>query len=80
MFLSRAMSSLAPTLPFLEQRLAYIGGKWCTASDNGTFGVTNPANGEQLGNVANVGRVEAQQAILKADEAFQKWKKTTAKV
>ena len=74
------MSNKAFVLPFLEKRLAYIGGQWCKASDNATFDVKNPANGECLGSVANVGKSEAQEAVLKASKAFQSWKRTTVKV
>lgn len=75
---SRALSG--KTLPFVEKHLAYIGGEWCKAADNATFEVQNPANGEVLGSVANVGKAEAQEAIVKANDAFHSWKKTTVKV
>ncbi|XP_028410791.1 uncharacterized protein LOC114533470 [Dendronephthya gigantea] len=74
---SRALSS--KTLPFLEKQLAYIGGEWCKAADNATFEVKNPANGEVLGSVANVGKAEAQEAVSKASNAYHTWKKTTVK-
>ena len=79
MSLSRALSNKASMLPYLEKRLAYIGGQWCMAAGNATFDVKNPANGEYLGSVANVGESEAQEAVLKADKAFHLWKKTTVK-
>ena len=77
---SRALSNKAFVLPFLEKQLAYIGGQWCKASDNATFDVRNPANGEFLGSVANAGEAEAQEAVLKANKAFHNWKRTTVKV
>jgi succinate-semialdehyde dehydrogenase/glutarate-semialdehyde dehydrogenase len=77
---SRALSNKAFVLPYLEKRLAYIGGQWCKAGDNATFDVKNPANGEILGSVANVGEAEAQDAVLKANKAFHTWKRTTVKV
>ena len=80
MSLSRALSNKASVLPYLEKRLAYIGGQWWKATDNATFDVKNPANGEYLGSVANVGEFEAQEAVLKANKAFHLWKKTTVKV
>ena len=77
---SRTLSNTSFVLPFLEKRLAYIGGQWCKAGDNATFEVKNPANGEFLGSVANVGEPEAQDAVIKANKAFHQWKKTTVKV
>ena len=78
--MSRGLSSKVPVLPFLEKQLAYVGGQWCKASDDTTFNVNNPANGDVLGSVANVGEVEAQKAVLEANKAFHIWKKTTVKV
>ena len=78
--LPRSFSSLAGALPYLEHRLAYIGGKWCAASSNDTFQVKNPTNGDSLGLVANIGAKETEEAIVQANDAFHKWKKTTSKV
>ena len=78
--MSRALSNKVSALPFLEKQLAYIGGQWCKASDNATFHVTNPANGDILGSVANAGETEAQKAVLEANKAFHTWKRTTVKV
>ena len=56
----------------------YIGGKWqdCDAK----FPVYNPATGEELGRVADMGRKEAEEAVNQAYEAFKVWKNVTTKV
>ena len=42
--------------------------------------VTNPSNGAVLGTVPDMNAADAEAAVEKAYEAFQLWKKTTAKV
>ena len=42
--------------------------------------VFNKATGEVLGNVPDMNRDDAEDAVKKAYEAFQTWKNTTAKV
>ena len=54
----------------------YINGEWIQ-SDN-TFGVTNPANGEEIGRVPNGGQAEAAHAIQVAHDTFKSWSATTA--
>jgi len=54
----------------------YINGQWLETGS--TFAVTNPANGEHIGDVADGGRDYAAQAIDAAHDAFQTWSKTTA--
>ncbi|XP_045134855.1 succinate-semialdehyde dehydrogenase, mitochondrial-like isoform X2 [Portunus trituberculatus] len=63
---------------FVHQE-GYIGGQWVPAASGKLFPVTNPANGEVVGSVADMGEEETQAAIDAAHTAFQTWHKTTAK-
>ena len=56
----------------------YIGGKWkdCDAK----FAVYNPATGQELGRVADMGRKDAEEAVQEAYDAFKVWKNVTTKV
>lgn len=56
----------------------YINGQWCEAVSGTKFSVTNPANGEIVGNVPNGGKADVVTAIDAAAEAFKSWSKTTA--
>ncbi|CAE6429627.1 unnamed protein product [Rhizoctonia solani] len=58
---------------------AFIAGQWVDAKDGGKIKVTNPATGEVLGTVPELGVEETKKAIQVADEAFKSWSKTTAK-
>ncbi|MEQ9434372.1 NAD-dependent succinate-semialdehyde dehydrogenase [Hyphomonas sp.] len=57
---------------------AYIGGRWCDASDGQTFDVTNPATGEIIATVADCGADETRTAIAAADAAQKTWAGWTA--
>lgn len=65
--------------PSLLRNQAYINGAWCDAEDGTTFSVINPATGEQIGSVPNMGGSETKQAIACADRAWPAWRKKTAK-
>lgn len=54
----------------------YINGEWIQSS--ATFPVFNPANGEQIGEVADGGKAEANRAISAAAAALPTWQATTA--
>ncbi|KAF8759695.1 aldehyde dehydrogenase family [Rhizoctonia solani] len=58
---------------------AFIAGQWVDAKDSGKIKVTNPATGEVLGTVPELGLEDTKKAIEVADEAFKTWSKTTAK-
>lgn len=70
------MSSLQSTELFQQQ--AYINGQWLAAQSNATVPVTNPATGEEIGTIPNMGAVEATQAVEAAYTALQNWKTLTA--
>ena len=56
--------------PLLEHVQGYIAGQWVDADDGGTLPVTNPATGELLANVPNMGAAEATRAVEDADAAL----------
>ena len=58
---------------------SYIGGDWVGADDGALFAVTNPATGEVIAKVADVGVAETKRAIAAADAAFGPWKAKTGK-
>ena len=70
------MSSLQSTELFQQQ--AYINGQWLAAQSNATVPVTNPATGEEVGTIPNMGAAEATQAVEAAYAALQSWKALTA--
>lgn len=63
----------------LLQNRAFINGEWVVADSGQTFAVTNPATGELLAEVANVGAAETERAIAAANVAGPAWRATTAK-
>lgn len=63
----------------LFRQQAYIDGAWVDADTAKTFDVTNPANGEVLGTVPQMGRTETARAIAAADAALPAWRAKTAK-
>jgi succinate-semialdehyde dehydrogenase/glutarate-semialdehyde dehydrogenase len=63
--------------PSLLRDKCYINGKW--VGGNKTFDVTNPATGEVIGTVPDLGVEETRQAIEDAYAAFKLWSKLTAK-
>ena len=58
---------------------AYIGGQWENADGGGTRDVTNPATGEKIGTVPDMGAAETRRAIEAAHAAFPAWAAKTAK-
>ncbi|WP_300543389.1 NAD-dependent succinate-semialdehyde dehydrogenase [Maricaulis sp.] len=54
---------------------SFIGGQWVTGTSS--FEVSNPANGEVIAEVGDVGAEGARQAVTKAAEAFETWKKVS---
>ncbi|MEI2414809.1 NAD-dependent succinate-semialdehyde dehydrogenase [Orrella sp. JC864] len=56
---------------------AYIDGAWTDAA--GRFDVTDPATGQLLAQVANLGPADCRRAIEAADKAWPAWRQKTAK-
>lgn len=67
-----------PDIDIRYPKQAYIGGRWCDASDGRTFDVTNPATGEIIATVADCGADETRTAIVAADAAQKAWAGWTA--
>ena len=58
---------------FLRDK-AYINGAWVGANQGGTFDVTNPATGDVLASVPNLGAEETVRAVEAAAAAFPLWR------
>ncbi|MFP6851113.1 MAG: NADP-dependent succinate-semialdehyde dehydrogenase [Pseudomonas sp.] len=65
--------------PDLLRHQAYIDGQWCDAPDGAVSEIFNPANGESLGMVPNLGVEQARRAIVAAQAAQPAWRALTAK-
>ncbi|MBK7137220.1 MAG: NADP-dependent succinate-semialdehyde dehydrogenase [Rhodocyclales bacterium] len=63
----------------LYRTQALIGGAWCDADSGAAFDVTNPASGERLARVPDMGAAETRRAIDAADAAWPAWRSRTAK-
>lgn len=63
----------------LIKNQAFIGGQWVDAKDGSKIKVTNPATGEVLGTVPELGLEDTKAAIQHAANAFKTWSKTTPK-
>ncbi|WP_249226261.1 NAD-dependent succinate-semialdehyde dehydrogenase [Entomohabitans teleogrylli] len=64
-------------LQLLRQQ-AYIGGEWVDALNGKQFNVADPASGEVITQVADVGAAETRQAIAAAQQALVGWRRMTA--
>jgi succinate-semialdehyde dehydrogenase/glutarate-semialdehyde dehydrogenase len=56
-----------------------INGGWCDADDRTTVIVRNPATGQPLGTVPNMGAAETRRAIDTANRAWPGWRAKTAR-
>jgi len=65
--------------PTLLRTQAYIHGEWVNAAHHATHEVHNPATGEKVGTVPDMGAAETQRAIDAAHAAFPAWAAKTAK-
>ena len=63
----------------LFRQQAFINGVWCDADSQETQEVFNPATGEVIGTVPNMGADETRRAIEAADAAQSAWAKKTGK-
>jgi len=75
---SSAPSKLQLKNPELWRTEAVINGAWGKGSAKGTFAVTDPATGEEIGSVPEMGVEDVDTAVKHAHEAFKKWSKQTA--
>lgn len=65
--------------PSLLCQLAYVNGQWCEADNHARTDIFNPATGELVGSVPNMGRSETRRAIAAAQAAQPAWRTLTAK-
>jgi len=75
-------NSLASRLkdPSLATDRAVVGADWVSQSESGkTFDVTNPANGEVIATLPDLGKVEVTRAIDAAYKAQKAWARKTGK-
>jgi len=63
----------------LYRTQALIGGAWCDADSGAAFDVANPASGERLARVPDMGAAETRRAIEAAEAAWPAWRNRTAK-
>jgi len=64
--------------PTLFKERGFIAGQWVAADSAQATQIHNPANGEMLGSVPNMGAAEARRAIEAAHAALAPWAKKTA--
>jgi len=65
--------------PSLLQQQAYVNGQWCEADSGARSEIYNPATGEMIGSVPNMGPAETRRAIDAAQAAQPAWRALTAK-
>jgi succinate-semialdehyde dehydrogenase/glutarate-semialdehyde dehydrogenase len=63
----------------LLKRKGYIDGKWVDADAGGSFAVTDPATGEKIVEVTDMGAAETRRAIDAAQRALPAWRAKPAK-
>ena len=65
--------------PSLLRQQAFVNGQWCEADSGARTEIFNPASGEPIGSVPNMGRDETRRAIEAAQAAQPAWRALTAK-
>lgn len=58
----------------LFQTRSYLDGQWVSADDGAVFAVDNPANGQIIAQVSNLGAAETARAIEAARTALKGWR------
>ncbi|MFZ1476546.1 MAG: aldehyde dehydrogenase family protein, partial [Sphingorhabdus sp.] len=56
----------------------FVDGIWCDADQGGTISVTDPATGETITTVPQMGAAETARAIAAAEAALPAWRAKTA--
>jgi len=72
------LKSLLKDQGLLETR-AFVAGEWVGADDGATFAVRNPARGDVICEVPDLGRAETARAIAAAQDAMKDWAARTGK-
>ncbi len=65
--------------PSLLKNKAYLNAKWVAQKEGEQFDVTNPANGELITTVPDMGKIETKQVIQDANDAWPAWRELLAK-
>jgi succinate-semialdehyde dehydrogenase/glutarate-semialdehyde dehydrogenase len=73
------MPGVPLTDPDLLRSQAFIDGRWTDGATGQTFAVTNPASGETMTQVPDLGVAETRAAIDAASRALPAWRALTAK-
>ena len=76
---AKALAALNLKDPKLFREQCYVDGAWCDADSRKVFAVNNPATGETLGAVPDMGAAEARRAIEAAERAWPAWRAKTAR-
>jgi succinate-semialdehyde dehydrogenase/glutarate-semialdehyde dehydrogenase len=74
-----ALAALELKDPSLFRQQCYVDGAWVNADGGKTIAVTNPATGQKLGTVPNMGAAETRRAIEAANAAWPAWRARTSK-
>jgi len=77
--MSTTTAELKLSDPRLFREACYINGQWVDEGASRTIAVDDPATGEVIGNVPNMGAAGTRQAIDAAADAFASWRQRTAK-
>jgi succinate-semialdehyde dehydrogenase/glutarate-semialdehyde dehydrogenase len=64
---------------FLFRQQAHVDGNWIGADSGAVFAVHNPATGERIGQVPDMGADETARAIAAAEAALPAWRRLLAK-
>lgn len=75
---TRSLTSILKDSSLLREE-AYICGKWCNADSGQRFQVTNPATGEVIAHVADLGVAEFKRAFEASQVAQKEWAEATGK-
>ena len=73
------MSRMMLNDPKLKREQCFIDGGWVSADGGGVLNVSNPATGQKLGSIPNMGAGETRRAIAAAAAALPAWRARTAK-
>ncbi|KPQ07420.1 MAG: succinate-semialdehyde dehydrogenase / glutarate-semialdehyde dehydrogenase [Rhodobacteraceae bacterium HLUCCA12] len=65
--------------PSLLETRAFVGGDWVDADDGSRFDVRNPARGDVIAQIADLGRTEVARAIAASQAAQKDWAARTGK-
>jgi len=72
-----------PAIPLKDPKLfreqGYIDGAWTAADSRKSFAVIDPATGQEMGSVPDMGAAETRRAIDAAERAWPAWRARTAK-